>query len=554
MGTTFDTTTMTSSSSSRSTTTKRIPIGSEDIVTVQNKYLFRNGQRFFIKGMAFPIQTPPPTKRKGADIRGWIQVLEQVASETEINTIRVYDMDCQHQQNNNNNNYDKFLQRAAELGIYVLVPLTASSGPGVLSRDLAAPACYSRALYQYGTACLDRFSKHPNVLGGLIGNEVMNSLETWPAAPCIQAYARDMQRYMNNMMNNNNTKNNKDQHHKLPLIYAAQHDSIGAAILPAQAMKLTLDYLSCQVNESDPLLAVDVFGINVESWCSSLQTFKYNEDGFSVGSYYDLWETLHNISIPLLFSEMGCSKKYFNRDNGLATGARDWKQIPVVLDDMGDLFSGFCAYAYDGNPDFRMMDNKGAPWKGHVPLSPGQDYNNFRFELHAYNTNANTNQYHTQHQDQDAGSTTTEAGTALTMKSKAVVAKRALCRDVLEDLNKKTGTQQLNLYSIDEMPTYYYDKNAVSSTHHGGDGVSFGYGGQGTGRGHSLFIVLICVSLVGGALLVYYWRQHNHPRNRQQDEQQPLSPNQGKDHGGTLIPMCQTQYQAIATSSSEEED
>jgi hypothetical protein len=522
-----------------STQQRRVPIDPEDIVTVQNKYLFRNGQRFFIKGMAFPIQIPPPTKRKGDDIRGWIRVLEQLASETEINTIRVYDMDCQHQKKNN---YDKFLQRAAELGIYVLVPLTASSGSGVLDRDLAAPNCYSRALYQYGTSCLDRFSKHPNVLGGLIGNEVMNSLETWPAAPCVQAYARDMQRYMLG----------QQDRRKLPLMYAAQHDSIGAALLPAQAMKLTLDYLSCQTTESDPLLAVNVFGINVESWCSSLQTFQYNQDGFSAGSYYDLWETLYNVSIPLFYSEMGCSKKYFNRDNGLATGARDWKQIPVVLDDMGDVFSGFCAYAYDGNPDFRMMDKKGAPWNGHAPLTPGQDYNNFRFELHAYN-NAN----HTTTYADGTTSTTTDADTALASK-KVVVAKRVLCHDVLKDL-EKTDTQ-LNLYPIDKMQTYY-DKDAASTHHGDGDDVSssFDYGGQeGTAHGHSLLVILLLVSLVGGALFVLYWRQRrDHPRNRrpaQEDEEQPLSPNNHQGNAGTsLIPMFQTQYQAIATSSSEEE-
>jgi hypothetical protein len=502
-----------SNTATTTTSITRVPILDADIVTVQDKYLFRNGQRFFIEGMAFPIQIPHPTKRKGDDIRGWIQVLEQLASETEINTIRVYDMDCQHHQN-----YDKFLQRAAELGIYVLVPLTASSGSGVLSRDLAAPECYSRALYHYGTSCLDRFSKHPNVLGGLIGNEVMNSLKTWPAAPCVQAYARDMQRYM------------LDQDRKLPLIYAAQHDSIGAALLPAQAMKLTLDYLSCQTTESDPLSAVDVFGINVESWCSSLQTFQYNEDGFSVGSYYELWETLSNVSIPLLFSEMGCSKKYFDQDNGLATGARDWKQIPVVLDDMGDVFSGFCAYAYDGNPDFRMMDKKGAPWNGHAPLTPGQDYNNFRFELHAYN-NAN----HTTHHD-DGTTSTMDAETAALVGK--VVAK-PLCHDVLKAL-EKTGTQ-LNLYPIDQMPSYY-EKDG---------GVSFDYGGgQGMGRGHSL-VILLFMSLVGGALLVYCWRQRNHPRNRQQYEEQPLSP---KGIDTLSLRVFQTQYQAIATSSSEEGD
>lgn len=484
---------------SNDATTKRVPILPEDIVTVQDKYLFRNGQRFFIKGMAFPIEYPSPrVKRKGYDIEGWTQVLEQLASESEINTIRIYDMDCHHHQD-----YDTFLERAAELGIYVLVPLSAGMGPGVLDRDLAAPHCYSRALYHYGRTCLDRFSKHPNVLGGIIGNEVMNAPETWPAAPCLQAYARDLQRYM--ML---------DQDRKLPLIYSAQHDSISAAILPSETMKLTLDYLSCQTTEEDPLLAVDVFGINIESWCSSLQTFQYNEDGFSVGAYYDLWETLYDISIPLIFSEMGCSIKSFNKENGLTTGARDWKQIPVVLDKMGDVFSGFCAYAYDGNPDFRMMD---APWNtGDAPSMPSQDFKNFRFELHAYN-NANHTTTH------DDYGTSTNVETALAPK---VGAKRVLCNDVLKDL-EKTGIQ-LKLYPIDKMPAYYYDK-----------------------RGQRISLaLLVLVSLVGAALFVYRRRRS---RNRQQDEERPLSP-KGNDGTVLLTSMFQTQYKAIGTSSSEEDD
>ena len=81
----------------------------------------------------------------------------------------------------------------------------------------------------------------------------------------------------------------------LPLIYATQHDSPSAEQLPDEAIKLTLDYLSCinsnsshgdnnkeegeMGKNSNILDNTFIFGINIESWCSSLQTFEYEEDG-----------------------------------------------------------------------------------------------------------------------------------------------------------------------------------------------------------------------------------------------------------------------------------
>lgn len=325
------------------------PIGPDDIISVQGRYFVKKDEtRFLMKGIAFPI--PIPNNGPEYDPDGWIAVLEQLAALTDVNVVRLYLVDCTV-------DYTEFLERAAELGIYVIVPLTASSGHGVLNRNKHAPACYPRKLFNYGKKCLDQFSEHPNVIAGTIGNEVMNSLQTWKAGPCIRAYARDLKGYMQSK-----------QSRLLPLMYASQHDSMTAEILPSEAMKITLDYLSCDI---------DVYGINVETWCSSLQKFKVNEDG-SEADYYTLWKTLRNTSIPIIFSEMGCSRDLFNRDNGLPRHVRDWAQIPVVLKDMADTFSGFCAYAYAGNSLFSMMDGH---WNGHDILPPTDDFYNFREQL-----------------------------------------------------------------------------------------------------------------------------------------------------------------------------
>eukprot|EP00808_Paulinella_micropora_P007979 g53220.t1 len=342
-------------------------------VSVQGKYLvYPNGTRFFMRGIAWPITAA--YRETGYDKSGWKAVLEQLATLTDINTVRIYNMDCR-------GDYSEFITHAQALGIYLIVPFTAARGDGDLKRELEAPYCYKRRLFDYGAACIDQFAKYPNVLAGMIGNEVMNDVTHWNAAPCVAAYTRDLKRYMK-------AKNVR----ALPLMYATQHAAIGAVMMPEVNVRNTLDYLTCANGEG-----VDMFGINVESWCSSLQTFEKNEDDShlpmcsslqtfeknedgTVNPYYALWSTMHNVSTPLVFSEMGCSKDIYNGKNGLTRFVRDWKQIPVVLHQMADIFSGFCAYTYDGAPLFRMMDGTNT-WDGHGTLPPGQDFLNFKSML-----------------------------------------------------------------------------------------------------------------------------------------------------------------------------
>lgn len=58
---------------------------------------------------------------------------------------------------------------------------------------------------------------------------------------------------------------------------------------------------------------------------------------------------------------------------------RDWAQIPIVLNDMADSWSGFIAYTYDGPQDFTMFT--GGPWDGKHTLTPTKDFDNFQYQL-----------------------------------------------------------------------------------------------------------------------------------------------------------------------------
>lgn len=338
-----------------------------DRVIVQGRYLVYEQNpslRFMMRGMAFPVSLHTKIYNEEA----WIAILKQLREASPyINTIRLYQihLDIDDTGSHDNHNMDGFYQAAAELGFYVLVPLTTASGDGVLDRGKAAPACYTAKLFRYGARVVESVQNHPNVLGGVLGNEVLNSLRDWPAAPCLLAYARDLKRLGA----------------RLPLVYTTQHDGISAAVNPAESAQMLLHYLTCNEDKNATL---DILGINIESWCSSLQTFEENEDG-SLGSYLDLHRHLENSSIPLIFSELGCSQILFNRDNGLGTligekfRARDWKQLAVIESDMVDEWSGYVAYAYDGPPDFRMTT--GGPWDGEHTLTLNLDMENYMEQL-----------------------------------------------------------------------------------------------------------------------------------------------------------------------------
>ena len=308
------------------------------------------------------------------NLTGWNAVLDQLAKETTVNTVRIYEMDCRR-------DCSAFLNHAADLGIYVLVPLTTRSGDGVLSRDDVAPKCYPRKLYEYGVQCLDRYWDHPNVLAGVVGNEVMNNLDSWQAAPCVRAFLDDMAAYGKHKASKVKKEGGGGpdagaKTEAMPLMYATQHDSPSAEFPTDDAMKLTLDYLTCRDDDANTARGPSssastaggsshhspfIFGINIESWCSSLQTFEYEEDGLTESSYHSLWNTMRGgnltkttmdavtgvkttveiprtisplpASVPIVFSEMGCSRFSFNKDNDATPKMiRDWRQIPLVSD------------------------------------------------------------------------------------------------------------------------------------------------------------------------------------------------------------------------------
>jgi hypothetical protein len=242
------------------------PILATDAIHVRGKHLYKwDGTPFIIKGIAFP--TPSENigaqKRYGYDPESWLAILHQLRDlGLEFNTVRLYRL-------HPSVDYSEFFRGAAKLGVYVIVPMTSVDGSGVLDRKIAAPKCYKPKLFVYGARAIKEYLKYPNVLAGMVGNEVMNDEKAWLAAPCIRAYARDLKIFMDKMISV------QVADRTLPLIYATQDAAtIGGATLDKDAvLKLTVDYLSC-AGESKGVVKfpqnkfgqspIDVYGVNIE--------------------------------------------------------------------------------------------------------------------------------------------------------------------------------------------------------------------------------------------------------------------------------------------------
>ncbi|CAB9527262.1 glucanosyltransferase gel1 [Seminavis robusta] len=434
-------------------------LDAEDVIRVEGRYLVRgdNKDRFFVRGIAFPDAPPTRliTEENGQHIQynatGWISILQQLRdSSDELNTIRLYQLDDPSLVD-----YSEFFHAAADLGFYILVPLTATFGNAILNRALPAPHCYTKALWGYGTRMLHFALDHPNVIAGIIGNEVMNSIESWRAAPCIKAYARDLKQYMKSQLLTDHKY--KQRGALIPLMYAAQDSGIGAALSNVDTIRLTVDYLSCRHhNNAKDDASVDILGVNLESWCSSYNTFETNMDG-TPGIMFQMWQGLHtSVHAPLVFSELGCSHSRFNRDSPEfpGGGTRDWTEVPVVLQEMADTWSGFCSFAYWGNSLFNMMS--GGPWNGRDVLIPTRDFENFQQQC-AIGTQ--------QKEQQSAlvGSVVPGSLHDLPMQNGGIMESyyqslaqnphtQPTCAQVEEALAK---TCKLELYDFEKMPSYY---------------------------------------------------------------------------------------------------
>ncbi|WAQ92683.1 hypothetical protein PtA15_17A165 [Puccinia triticina] len=274
-------------------------IGTQRITRI-GKYLYdANGNRFYIKGVAFQATKLPITKRGGlnqadsidplADINACNQAIKNF-KRLKINTIRVYSYDPEI-------NHSACMNALEKSGIYVIADINPSLGVASWDVDMLTQSINR----------IDSLRSFPNLLAFNIGNEMITNIENLEAGPYIKARARDVKLYLKSV---NSTA-------------LVSYASADGKKLPAELAR----FFSC--HSSGPSAEIDLFGVNNYRWCG--------ESNFE-SAYEELTLEFQGLSIPAFLSEFGCLNPGKNRG---------WGEVSALFSTlMSDVWSGGIAYNY----------------------------------------------------------------------------------------------------------------------------------------------------------------------------------------------------------------
>jgi len=331
-------------------------------IIVRGNFLYDSvtGDRFFAKGVAYNPRNEHYDKSFGPSVKveGWVDhcvaghpkggewsyTEDVIADEHEdvwsvdleaiadlgANTVRLYNVNPQ-------NNHSKFMEKALSLGIYVIVPLNGKDW-GYLPA-FASPDCYTQEIEGYGNVgvnafsfakqVVQEFSRYNNTLLFTVANELaQNDKNGWAAFPCVKALTRDVHKYQAEC---------GQTMRRIPLIYSDV--DMGAGDRGDVA-----SYLTCALESEDD--AVDVYGLNVYSWCDEAYPGAGKADNFQYSPYYEIKKDFKDISVPFLFTEFGCNLGQF-KTKCPYPGGRQWPEVKHLMGkDMGEMMSGAIAFQF----------------------------------------------------------------------------------------------------------------------------------------------------------------------------------------------------------------
>ncbi|KAK8002155.1 glycolipid anchored surface protein GAS1 [Apiospora marii] len=260
-------------------------------ITVRGRYLWRNEERFIIKGAVYQnnyIRTTTAAREHGSSdskaprlpqlsdpiADDQLEVLScsiPLLQELGINTLLVYSID-------NTKSHDVAMEMLAKAGIYVIAGLSTPHK----SVNRAAPFdSYTPDLLQHYFATVDRMAAYPNTLGVVAANEVLLHAGHTAGAAVIRALVRDVKRYM--------------------ALHAAANPDSQQRVLPVGVSSNGVSSIFYDefryFTGGDPGEAVDFFSWNEWSWVgrSSMQVSGWNR----------LVQSFENAHVPLFFSEYG---------------------------------------------------------------------------------------------------------------------------------------------------------------------------------------------------------------------------------------------------------
>mmetsp|Transcript_102509 Transcript_102509/g.295098 ORF Transcript_102509/g.295098 Transcript_102509/m.295098 type:complete len:684 (+) Transcript_102509:107-2158(+) len=340
-----------------------------DPIVIKGNFMYnsRTGDRFFAKGVAYNPRnivfdpklmkhgnctpgTPVEEKLDYADDPTvdelesmWKPALNAIA-DLGANTVRLYNIDPQA-------SHDKFMNFAASLGLYVIIPLTRKDW-GWLPAGSPSPHCYSDDIEEYGNVgtnllvsaklIVKQFSQYNNTLLFTVANEMtVADKNGYAAFPCVKALTRDIHRYQQEC---------REGMRRVPLIYADMD-------MGPPNRELVGRYLACELESAEDV--VDAYGLNVYSWCDNEYPDKTGKDNFEVSPYYPIAQEFENFAIPLIFTEFGCTIGEMETECPYK-GGRTWVDVRTFFSEFKEIMSGAVAF------EFSMEDNQYG-----LALSPG---------------------------------------------------------------------------------------------------------------------------------------------------------------------------------------
>jgi len=289
---------------------------------------------------------PGPELSYSADIisdeyeERWSADLEAIAN-LGANTVRLFNLDA-------GKDHTKFMTKAASLGLYVIIPLN-SKDFGFLPA-FPSPDCYTRNLtfkvrgsdgvereygnvgvnvLSYAKQIVKEFSKFPHTLFFTVNNEfAMNDKNGFAGFQCVKALTRDIHQYQESCAGGMR---------RVPLIYS-DYD------MGPPDRKEIAQYLSCELESKDD--AIDVYGLNVYSWCNEGYPDGSGKFNFEYSPYKDIRSDFQDFSAPVVFTEFGCTGGDFMTDCPYK-GGRTWPDVKYMTGkEMGEIISGAIAYTY----------------------------------------------------------------------------------------------------------------------------------------------------------------------------------------------------------------
>ncbi|OTA52472.1 glycoside hydrolase family 72 protein [Hypoxylon sp. EC38] len=307
----------------------------DPIVMKGTKFFTKNGEQFFIKGVAYQQEAgggpggSTDSKNKYVDPLADVKVCQRdipLLEKLGVNTIRTYAIDPKA-------DHSECMSMLDKAGIYVVADL----GEPALSINRESPA-WNVELYERYKGVIDNLGQYDNVIGFFAGNEVTNNNTNTDASAYVKAATRDMKKYISDKM----AKGGR----WMGVGYAANDD--------AEIRINMAQYFNCGDQDS----AIDFWGYNIYSWCGKSS---FTESGYDVQVKF-----FSNYSVPVFFAEYGCNTV------GGAEG-RLWDDTTALYsDEMTGVFSGGIVYMFhEEENDYglvKVSGNTATPMKNYKVL------------------------------------------------------------------------------------------------------------------------------------------------------------------------------------------